>query len=445
MASPLRLAPGLQLAGKYRLRRLLASGGMGQVWVATNESTGADVALKVLRRAEAGEGDVEGVRHAEERLRQEARLSAMLTHRSIVRVFDLVEQDGSLVLVMELLRGETLHDYAKRLGPRSSEEAIAILVPVLGALAHAHDLGLVHRDVTPSNIFLGVDPDGHVTPKLVDFGIAKARAGVIASRVETVAGDVLGTPRYVAPERIRALPDLDGRADLFSVGVVLYELLTGVSPFAATTASASLAAVLERPVDPDPSIDPRVWLELRRAVAKQPYERHASARELAVGLRDAIGATDASLEAQLQLVAPLVAPLGAPDGVENAAPLDEPPTVAPWQTPEPSPTPGRRRGSWVVAAALVAIVGGGTVALARGSRAVTPVASAAPAAPAAPAASAAPAAPAASLGSASAPLAPAASLGSASAPVAAPPTAPSPGEGLALPSPAAPPSAVAPQ
>src|ERR1019366_1108534 len=198
MASTQSFEPGQCVAGKYRLRRLLASGGMGEVWVARNEATGADVALKVLRR---GSSESAEERQLEERFRQEARLSAMLSHRSIVRVFDLVEEtDGTLVLVMELLRGETLHRYLERLGPRSAAEAVAILAPVLGALSHAHELGLVHRDVSPANIFLAVDPDGHVAPKLVDFGIAK-RSGV-PSPVETVAGDVLGTPRYVAPERI---------------------------------------------------------------------------------------------------------------------------------------------------------------------------------------------------------------------------------------------------
>jgi serine/threonine-protein kinase len=303
MAPTPRFEPKELIAGKYRLLRLLATGGMGQVWVARNEATGAEVALKVLRRSERLAG-VE--QQLEERFRQEVRLSAQLSHRSIVRVFDLVEEEGgALVLVMELLRGETLYDYLARRGPRSGEEAVAILIPILGALAHAHDLGLVHRDVSPANIFLAVDPDGHVSPKLVDFGLAKPTGN--ASAVETVGGDVLGTPRYVAPERIRGASDVDGRADLFAVGVVVFEAITGVSPFAASTASASLAAVLESTVDPDPRIDPRLWLEIRRALSKAPYERHAGARDLATALRDALGATDAALEAALQAVGPVVA------------------------------------------------------------------------------------------------------------------------------------------
>jgi serine/threonine-protein kinase len=354
-----RFEPGERVAGKYRLLRVLATGGMGRVWVARNEATGADVALKVLRR---GDAEVDQEARLEERFRQEARLSAMVAHRSIVRVFDLVEEEGALVLVMELLRGETLHAYVQRRGPRPADEAVAILTPVLGALAHAHDRGLVHRDVSPANVFLAVEPDGHVAPKLVDFGIAKSREG--ASPVQTVTGEVLGTPRYVAPERIRG-QEVDGRADLFSAGVVLYEVLTGVSPFAATTASASLAAVLERTVDPDPSIDPRLWLELRRALAKLPYERHATARELATALRDAIGTTDAELEAKLQTVVPVV----PPESDEMASGV----AVVP-ATPAPDGSRGKPRArarsvsTWLVSGlALVALLVG-ALALMRGSR-----------------------------------------------------------------------------
>lgn len=192
--------------------------------------------------------------------------------------------------------------------------------------------------------------------------------------MHTATGEVLGTPRYVAPERIRAAPDVDGRADLFSLGVVLYEVLTGVSPFAATTASASLAAVLERTVDPDPSIDPRVWLELRRALAKQPYERHATARELATALRDAIGATDAELEAKLQTVSPRV----APEPEEVASGVAVVPATAPPDGSHGNPASrARRMSTWLVSGLALAALIAGALALMRGSR-PTPSPSSAP-------------------------------------------------------------------
>jgi serine/threonine protein kinase len=288
-ASGVPLSAGDRVAGKYRLARRLGAGGMGQVWRARNETTGADVALKVLHEAHDAALDA--------RFRNEAKLGAMLSHRSIVRIFDLVEEpDGTLVLVMELLRGDSLAEYLKRCGPRSTREAVAIALPVLSALAHAHESGVVHRDVTPGNIFLAVDPDGQVIPKLVDFGIAKLpTAGSL-----TLDGRALGTPRYMSPEQIRAAPDVDGRSDLFSVAATIYETIVGASPFAAGTPSASLAAVLESVVDPDPRIDPRVWIELQRALAKRPYQRHRDATELADLLRAALGEPEEALSSLLR-------------------------------------------------------------------------------------------------------------------------------------------------
>jgi serine/threonine-protein kinase len=279
--------------GKYTLVRRLAVGGMGEVWLARNQATGADVAVKLCSGRVATEEAVLRFRH-------EAHLGAMLSHRSIVRVFDLVEEsDGSLLLVMELLRGESLERYVKRHGPLPTKDAIAITIRILSALAHAHECGIVHRDVTPSNIFLAIDPDGHVIPKLVDFGIAR----LPGSGVRTLDGRALGTPRYMAPEQIRAQGEIDGRSDLFSVGVVLYEMLAGYCPFAANSPSASLAAVLEQVVDPDARIEPRVWIELQRALAKRPYERHRDANEMAEALRAAARISDAEL-AELDLDAP---------------------------------------------------------------------------------------------------------------------------------------------
>jgi len=286
--------PGMCIGQKYRLERRLAAGGMGEVWVARNAATGADVAVKLCREGPANED-------ARLRFQQEARLAAMLSHRHIVRIFDLVEgDDGALLLVMELLRGQGLDRYLESRGPLPANQAIAIVLPVLSALAHAHDLGIVHRDVSPANVFLTVDPDGHCIPKLVDFGIAK----LPGSSVETVEGRVLGTPRYMAPERIRGLSDIDGKSDLFSIAVILYEMITGTSPFEATSPSASLAAVLERVVDPDPRFDPRLWIEVQRGLAKRAYERHGGAKEMAEGLRAACGETDASLAHRLQLPQP---------------------------------------------------------------------------------------------------------------------------------------------
>ncbi len=283
------LAPGFVLAGRVRLVRPIAAGGMGEVWVAINEATGAEIAAKIWRPA----GDVTATR---ERFTHEAQLGAKLAHRNIVRIFDLIaESDGTLVLLMELLRGETLEQRLASAGPMPPREAIASMLPILSALQHAHAMGVVHRDVKPANIFFAVDPDGTATPKLLDFGIAK----IPAAGNHTVDGHVLGTPRYMSPEHIRGKVDLDGRSDLFSVASVLFEMLTGRPAFGGATPGAILASVLELEIDPDPSIEPRLWTEIARALAKRPYERHRSAQELAAALCAAIGATEAELATAL--------------------------------------------------------------------------------------------------------------------------------------------------
>jgi serine/threonine-protein kinase len=367
-----RLEAGACLVGKYRLVRRLASGGMGQVWCARNETTGADVALKVLHEAHDEALDA--------RFRNEARLGAMLSHRSIVRIFDLIEgAGGELVLVMELLRGESLAGYLKRTGTISTREAVAIAVPVLSALAHAHESGVVHRDVTPGNVFLAVDPDGQVIPKLVDFGIAKLPvAGSL-----TLEGRVLGTPRYMSPEQIRAASDLDGRSDLFSLAATLYEAIAGASPFAAPTPGASLAAVLESTVDPDPRIDPRVWIELERALGKRPYERHRDAREMADALRGALGESEASLASLLRRDPPIrdedphvdASPEASPEGTVDGQSLDS-----------PRGKRSRRRLAVVLGAAvgLVGVVGWGALGIsgpARNGRATAAQGAASPVTP----------------------------------------------------------------
>ena len=299
---PARFEANEIVGGKYRLRKHLATGGMGEVWLAQNGSTGAQVALKLLRR---GLADPEREREAEQRFRNEAYVSAGLAHRNIVKVFDLVENgDGTLGLVMELLRGETLRSHLDRVGWLPEGDAVAVMTAVLSGLAHAHDRGIVHRDVTPSNIFLAVESDGHVTPKLVDFGIAKsATSSQLPSLqpVRTIDGRVLGTPMYMSPERIRGLDGIDARSDVFAAAVILYEMIAGVCPFADSTPSASLAAVLERHVDPDPRIEPRLWFEIRRAMAKPQCDRHASATEFCDALRRATGGRDEPLSASLKV------------------------------------------------------------------------------------------------------------------------------------------------
>jgi serine/threonine protein kinase len=295
MGTPSEIPPDALLGGKIRLIQRIGRGGMGDVWIARNESTQAEVAVKTLQRSERTPTH-------DERFRREARLSATITHRNVVRIFDLVDEaDGTLGLVMELLRGGTLEACMRERGPLSTMHAIAVAAPILSALTYVHQKGIVHRDVKPANMFFAVEPDGHVIPKILDFGIAKLPA---ASSPLTIDGSVLGTPHYMAPEQIRGQDDLDGRSDMFSLAVVLYEMLTGVRVFQRDSAAASLAAVLEHEVDPDPRIEPRVWVAISRALAKRPYERFATCAEFADALRRAVDASDEDYAQALQELRP---------------------------------------------------------------------------------------------------------------------------------------------
>jgi serine/threonine-protein kinase len=349
------LAPGTRIGAKYALVRLLATGGMGEVWLARNETTRAEVALKVLRP-----NLVSKAVEAEERFRREARLAGLLVHRSIVRIFDfLEEEDGTLVLVMELLRGETVEHWLGRRRALPEREAMAIMSAVLAALQHGHEQGIVHRDVKPSNVFLAVESDGRVIPKLLDYGIAKMPKNVS----KTIDGVVLGTPSYMSPEQIRAEDDLDGRSDLFSCGVVLYEMLTGTCPFDAPAPSAAIAAVLQSSVDPDPRIRPVLWLELQRALSKRPKQRHASAAEMRAAMLAALGETEDSLASALQGV-------NARDyGADRSGPVS-PLSVREAETQSvegqsvATVIPPRRRMTWWPWAAAGAIVGSAAMVVA---------------------------------------------------------------------------------
>ncbi len=292
---PSEIPPETLLGGKIRLIQRIGRGGMGDVWIARNEATQAEVAVKTLQRSER-------TAVHDERFRREARLAATISHRNVVRIFDLIDEaDGTLGLVMELLRGGTLEGCMRDRGPLPAVHAIAVAAPILSALHHVHQKGIIHRDVKPANIFFAVEPDGHVIPKILDFGIAKLPA---AGSALTLDGSVLGTPHYMAPEQIRGEENIDGRSDMFSLAVVLYEMLTGVRVFQRDSAAASLAAVLEHEVDPDPRIEPRLWVALSRALAKRPYERYGNCAEFADALRSAIDANDEDLQTSLQELRP---------------------------------------------------------------------------------------------------------------------------------------------
>jgi serine/threonine protein kinase len=269
------LTPGDVVGGKYVLLRPLGTGGMGEVWMATNASTGADVAVKALLPELALSSA------ALARFRDEAYATAMLSHRGIVRVFDLVEVApgaGSLLIVMELLRGHTLAQRLATLGPLCVAEALAVALPILSALSHAHGAGIVHRDVKPDNVFLSIEPDGQVFPKLVDFGISQLRQWGASSPSD---GIVVGTPWYMSPEQARG-EEVDARCDVFGVGVLLYECLSGINPLRIGEATSS-AGERSGPV-PLGAVPASLRAVIARALAERREDRFSTAAELAEAL-----------------------------------------------------------------------------------------------------------------------------------------------------------------
>jgi serine/threonine protein kinase len=216
--------PGTVIADRYRLDSLLGEGGTGIVWAATHMLLGRPIALKFLKAGEP---------HDVKRFLREAKISAMWRHPHIVEVHDVFElEDGMCVMVMERLSGESLRARFRRERALSMPDLARVLLPVSDALALVHAQGVVHRDLKPENVFLAELPDGAQTVKVLDFGLAKLSSpeGGSSTAKLTRTGALLGTPYYMAPEQVFAEKDIDARADLWALGVILYEGLSGVRP-----------------------------------------------------------------------------------------------------------------------------------------------------------------------------------------------------------------------
>jgi serine/threonine-protein kinase len=313
---PEPLEPGRVLGGRYRLEREIARGGMGTVWEADDPLLARRVAVKTL---DPSLGTDETVRA---RFRREAITAAAVTHPNIVSTYDTGEDDGIAYIVMELIHGDTLRQLIDRDGALPVTRATDIAYQVADALAVAHARGLVHRDVKPGNVL--VQPDGRV--KVTDFGIAKAADS--GGDELTRTGMVVGTARYLAPEQVDGR-EIDERVDVYSLGLVLYEMLCGRAPFEADTDIATAVARLTAPPPPITHECPSapVGLEhvIDRALARDPAERWPSA----LAFRDAVGQfrTDRAVDrvdATLPVRVPRPAP--APAGVVGTAP--PPPTPA---------------------------------------------------------------------------------------------------------------------
>ena len=281
--APLR--PGSRL-GPYEIVSSVGVGGMGEVFRARDTRLGRDVAVKILTAALAGDPD--SVR----RFEKEARAVASLSHPNVVPLFDVGEQDGVRFAVSEYVEGETLRARLKR-EPMPPGEAADVAAQIAEGLSAAHQKGFVHRDIKPENVILA-----HATfARILDFGLAKRSAGLAALSVSeedvtqsaflTEPGIIAGTVGYMSPEQVRGEP-VDGRSDIFSLGVVLWEMLTGHRPFRGESPVDTLSAILREEPPPDPvlaGLPSGFERILRRALQKRPADRYASAADLAVELR----------------------------------------------------------------------------------------------------------------------------------------------------------------
>jgi serine/threonine-protein kinase len=288
-ASASRSLVGAVFSRRWRLVQKLGQGGMGEVYAAdpaspgpTAAPAGGRVALKVLRPEFVGNADVLS------RFLDESRTCARLIHPNIVRVFECAQaEDGTPYFVMELLDGVPLGAYTQNGGRVPVAQAVPILQGILAGLAAAHAQGIVHRDLKPDNVFLTRDVGGTFVVKVLDFGIAKVMdlAGGMGHRTRT--GILLGTPAYMSPEQAKNARDVDQRADLWSAGVLFYEMLTGRAAFPAPTDYARLAAVLSTEPEPIQQIDPALaslGAFFERALKKVRDERFSSALEMARSL-----------------------------------------------------------------------------------------------------------------------------------------------------------------
>jgi len=267
----------------YRIDAQLGAGGMGVVYRGEDIRLGRSVALKFVTEHLANEED------AVRRLRAEARAASALNHPGICTIYDIDEIDGHPFLVMELLKGRPLRDLLAN-APLRIHQLVDIGIEIADALQAAHNEGIVHRDLTPGNIF--ITDRGHV--KILDFGLAKLTAQrsdpttTLEAAQKTAAGLTLGTVAYMSPEQATG-EDLDSRTDLFSVGVVLYEAATGRHPFSAKTATATLAAILNRapvaPVALNADVPQRLQEVINNCLEKDRELRYQSAGDLRADLK----------------------------------------------------------------------------------------------------------------------------------------------------------------
>ena len=346
--------------GRYRIVRKLGSGGMANVYLAEDEDLGRRVAIKILNERYANDDLFI------ERFRREAKSAAALSHPNIVSVYDRGEAEGTYYIAMEVIEGRSLKELIMTRGPLPIAQALAYTHEILEALRFAHRHGIIHRDIKPHNILIGE------RLKVTDFGIARAGASQM-----TEAGSIMGTAQYLSPEQARGAP-VTASSDLYSVGIVLYEMLTGKVPFTGDSAIEIAMKHLNDVPKPPSKIRPEIPDELDqvvlRALAKAPEDRYQTAEEFSEDLHRVeagLPLAPETAEAATALLTGMAVPLAGdggstevlsgtavtrPQGVPPQAPRRPPPPYGPGYYEEP---PGKRRrwAPWLLVALLLAAAG----------------------------------------------------------------------------------------
>jgi len=330
----------LNRVGKYEIRRELGRGAMGVVYEAYDTLIKRLVALKTIRADQLAGDTAENIAA---RFRREAQAAGRLNHPNIVSIYDFGEEDGVAYIAMEMVQGRELKDHFQASERFTTADTVRIMTQMLNALDYSHKQGVIHRDIKPANLF--ILPDG--TVKVADFGIAHLETSTM-----TQVGTAIGTPAYMSPEQIQGLP-IDGRSDLFSAGVILYQFLTGERPFSGTSTTTMRKVLEEDPLPPSRfniQVPAAMDAVVRKALAKRPDDRFATAREFA----DALRAAAASAPSEAAAAAP-----PAIAGAAAEATMINPATAAgPAVAPPPSQAApaGQRKALGAMAMVTAALV-----------------------------------------------------------------------------------------
>ncbi len=282
------MEPGQIIAGKYRVDSVLGRGGMGVVVSATHLVLDQPVAIKFLRPEACGNAT------AVARIMREARTVIRMETEHVARVLDCGVEDNSPFLVMELLHGRSLARELALRGPLPVAEVCDYILQACDAIGEAHALGIVHRDLKPGNLFLARRRGGVSQVKVLDFGLSKVLAArtVLGEASLTDAHSLLGTPLYVSPEQLRSSKEVDARTDVWGLGLLLYQLITGYTPFYARSIPKLFAQIAREPVQPlrelRPDVPPELDAVVQRCLAKLPEDRFANAAEVGLGLAELV-------------------------------------------------------------------------------------------------------------------------------------------------------------